>query len=123
MVKNENKLQLKLRPHIPNLVYCLNGHLKHIVDTAVRKTAMYTYDPLKASIFTENLSLEIGLTLKARDDRFKIIVLATIMQKNEQSAHCKMAFLWDATQDHWDHYVFDCRSFQLNVSVFCVYLD
>lgn len=84
---------------------------------------MTNYDPSKASKFTENLALEIGLTLQARDDRFKIIVLVTIVQKNEQSAVCKTGFLWDATQDHWSEYAFDCRTFQLITSVFCVYLD
>lgn len=90
---------------------------------------MSTYDPHKSSMFTENLSLEIGLTLEARrkmyenSDRFRAIVLVTIMQKNEQSAECKLGFLWDATLDHWTSYVFDCRTFQLNVSVFCVSMD
>lgn len=114
---------------MPKLIYCLNSHLKHIVDTAIRKTGMFTYDPYKATTFTENLSLEIGLTLEARrkinevSDRFRAIVLVTIMQKHEQSAVCKLGFLWDATQDHWTNYVFDCRTFQLNASVFCVSMD
>ncbi len=92
---------MMLRQHVSKLFYCLNGHLKNIVETAIRKTGMYIYDARKASIFTENLSLEIGLTLKARGDRFKVVVLVTIMQKNEQSAVCKLGFLWDASQDHW----------------------
>lgn len=86
---------------------------------------MHTYDPQKATTFTENLSLEIGLSLsgRAKDDRFRVVVLVTIIQKHEQFAFCKMGFLWDATQDHWNKYVFDCRTFQLIASVLCVYLD
>lgn len=95
------------------------------MDTAIRKTDMYNYDPKKALTFTENLSIEISLSLKARslNDRFRTVVLVTIMQKNEQSAVCKMGFLWDAGQDHWNNYVFDCRTFQLTACVLCVYLD
>ncbi len=74
----------------------LYSRLKNIVDTAIIKTGMYNYDERKASIFTENLSLEMGLTLKARGDRFKVVVFVTIMQKNV----CKLGFLWDASQDH-----------------------
>lgn len=114
---------MRLRPHVPKLLYCLDDHLKHIVDTAIEKTRMHRYDPQKAVSFAENLSLEICLTLQAREDRFRIVVLVTIMQKNEQSAVSKIGFLWDATQDHWNRYVFDCRTFQLNASVLCVYLD
>lgn len=117
------KAKTKLRSHVPKLVYCLNGHLKHIVDTAISKTKMYNYDPQRATSFSENLSLEIALNLKSRNDRFRIVVLVTIIQKNEQLAECKMGFLWDATQDHWNKYVFDCRTFQLIASVMCVYLD
>lgn len=86
---------------------------------------MQSYDSQKAITFTENLSLEIGLSLSARanDDRFRVVVLVTIIQKHEQSAVCKMGFLWDATQDHWNNYVFDCRTFQLIASALCVYLD
>lgn len=114
---------MRLPPHIPKQFYCLNYHLKNIVDNAIRKTGMLQYNPQKAMGFTENLSIEIGLSLKTRKDRFRTVVLVTIVQKCDQSAVCKMGFLWDATQDHWNHYAYDCRSYTLTACVLCVYVD
>lgn len=86
---------------------------------------MHNYDPQKSVAFAEHLSLEIGLSLqsRAKDDRFRVVVLVNIVQKNEHCACCSMGFLWDATQDHWNNYVFDCRTFQLTATVLCVYFD
>lgn len=116
---------MQLKSHVPKLFYCLNGHLKNIVDTAIRKTEMYSYHPQKAMTFSEKLSIEINLSLRDRSqkERFRTVVLVNLIQKNEQFAVCRMGFLWDATLDHWNHYVFDCRTFQLTACVLCIYLD
>lgn len=97
---------------------------KRTVDTAIASNAMERYNPARANRFCQSLAREIQRCIAAEGfDRFRIVAVVTMLEKANQSTVAKLGFLWDAEQDNWTAYHYECRDFVVNALVLGVYYE
>lgn len=97
---------------------------KNTVDLAIANSALERYKPVKANRFCQNLAREIQKRLVCEDfERFRIVVVVTMVEKLNQSGQAQLGFLWEAEQDQWTDYHRECQDFVVNAMVAGVYYE
>lgn len=82
------------------------------------------YSPKKSVRFIQRLSYKINyLLLQQNYDRFRHIVLVTIIENQLQSFVSRAGFLWSKNVDNWTTYTVQQPTYLLNVTCFGVYWE
>ncbi|XP_011494347.1 PREDICTED: tctex1 domain-containing protein 1-like [Ceratosolen solmsi marchali] len=56
-------------------------------------------------------------------DRYKFVIIFSIVEKNSQSMYAAMGFLWDYQRDNYITHVFEGRTFSAYCCVFALYYE
>lgn len=98
--------------------------IKTCVRPCVDSNELNEYDSKQAMRLCDSLSNDIQFRVKMlKYDRYRIIVLASIVQSQMQGINWKMAFLWEKEFDQWTTYEYKTKTCVLNVTVLCVYCE
>lgn len=114
----------RCEPRIPLDMEHIRFIIKVCVTNHVMAANMDSYQSSSAMQFCDDLAYEIRIRIKVlRFDRFRLIVLVNLLEKQQQGACWKMAFLWDKKFDQWTSYQYETKTYILNVVVLNVYWD
>ena len=83
---------------------------------------MPEYNSIRAQQVAESLANDIKFRLKLQQfDRFRMLVIVNVAEKQKQTVAWKMGFLWDVESDQWTSFQYETNSYVLKVVVFGVY--
>ncbi|CAG2058429.1 unnamed protein product [Timema podura] len=114
-----NTYQLDSRtPFVPDIVHLI---LREVMTLELREGR---YDAPTCSDTASNIALEIMTRVKLqRFERYKLGCQIMIVQKNDQSLHSALSFLWDADRDGFVTYRFENKQVYAVALVFGTYYD
>ncbi|CAL7933070.1 unnamed protein product [Xylocopa violacea] len=113
-------------------VYRLSAYNPFKVDPVdkIVKTTMITnledisYDAENCQKICESIATDIREKIKKLNfDRYKIVVVVTIIEKASQSVQSSMGFLWDATRDNYSTFSYEARTFHAYCCVLGLYYE
>ncbi|XP_015608075.1 tctex1 domain-containing protein 1-A isoform X2 [Cephus cinctus] len=82
------------------------------------------YDATEAPKICSEISSEIRKRiLKLEFDRYKIVVIVTLIEKSSQSLESSMGFIWDVQRDNYSTYTLETQTFYAYCCVFGVYYE
>lgn len=114
----------RLEPQRPISLETIEKTLERTMRMALTNQAVETYSSSRANRFCQSLSREIMLNFRAQDfDRFRVICVVSMVEKNNQSMQLKMGFVWDSEWDQWTYHMIEMKTFFLEAYIFCVYFE
>lgn len=103
------------------------AHIECLVEKCTKENVseyMPIYKGNNASQFAKELSQEIRFRVKLQHfDRYRLVIIVNVVEKQFQTVCMKVGFLWDSQRDLWAHYRHETKTFIVNVAVFGVYWD
>ncbi|BES91008.1 Tctex-1 family [Nesidiocoris tenuis] len=97
---------------------------KIIEDVLTEAMDGFYYNPKEAPVLCKQLSIRIRNRVKAlKFERYRIICVVEIVQKNLQGVRSVCSFLWDPQRDHFTTFQFDKFDLLAIAYVFGVYKE
>lgn len=88
--------------------YRLNKILRQTIVLAIEQRAQIKYQPKQMLNFCQTLSFRICFSLMMkRRDRYRIVVIVTIVEKQNPSVCSRMGFLWDIERDLYANFTYE----------------
>lgn len=102
----------------------LNYTLRQTIVKSIANRALYKYRPKQMLNFCQHLAIEINLALKLqRFDRYRFIVLVTVVERKNPSICSRMGFVWDTERDMYASFTYHTQTYILNGCAIGVYWE
>lgn len=102
-------------------------HVEFVVERCTKENVeeyMPVYKGDDATKFAKELSQEIRFRIKLQHfDRYRLIIVVSVVEKQYQSVCMQVGFLWDHERDLWMHFRHETKTYFVTVAVFGVYWD
>lgn len=84
----------------------------------------HKYNPKRAKRLAENLSVELrDMVKRCNFERYRVVAMVTVGDKNSQDFKSCMRFVWDADKDGYVNFAFEAPTFFVIATVLAVYYE
>ncbi|XP_065094571.1 dynein light chain Tctex-type protein 2B-like [Ochlerotatus camptorhynchus] len=84
----------------------------------------HKYNPRRAKRLAENLSAELrDMVKRCSFERYRVVAMVTVGDKNSQDFKSFMRFVWDAEKDGYVNFVYEAPTYFVIATVLAVYYE
>lgn len=104
--------------------YRLDKVLRQAIVGSIERRALFRYQPKQMLNYCQSLAFEICLDLQnKRRDRYRYVVIVTIVEKQNPSVCSRMGFMWDTERDLYANFTYETATYILNGCAVGIYYE
>lgn len=102
----------------------LQNVIKVVILQSEKYMAKKQMKTTRMALYLADMCSEINTRIKLFNfDRYRLVSIAILSEKYNQSMSIQLGFMWNALEDKWTYYVYDHPSYNIIIIVCGIYFD